>query len=81
MYDPFLGLISLFPYTFAPQGWALCDGRTLTIASNQALFALLGARFGGDGKTTFAVPNLIGAEPIPNTHYYIALQGIFPTRE
>jgi len=54
--DPFLGEIRLFPYSYVPKGWAACDGSTLQINQNQALFALLGTVFGGDGKTTFALP-------------------------
>lgn len=79
--EPFIGQIELFPYGFAPRGWALCNGALINIITNQALYALLGNRFGGDGRTTFALPNLLGAEPVPNTNYYIALQGYFPTRE
>ncbi|MQA28556.1 MAG: tail fiber protein [Luteitalea sp.] len=77
--EPFLGQIQLFPYTFAPRGWALCDGRSLPISQNQALFALIGTNFGGDGRTTFALPKLAG--PAADLGYYIALQGIFPSRE
>jgi microcystin-dependent protein len=62
--DPFVGEIRLVPYTFAPQGWALCDGRLLPINQNQALFSLLGTSFGGDGKTTFALPDLRGRVPV-----------------
>jgi microcystin-dependent protein len=60
MSDPFLGEIRLFPYDFAPVGWAPCDGRLLSIALNSALFSLLGTTYGGDGKTTFALPDLRG---------------------
>lgn len=76
--DPFLGEILLFPYDFAPENWAFCQGQILPINQNQALFALLGTKFGGNGTTTFALPNLQGAEPIPGTAYCIALEGIFP---
>jgi microcystin-dependent protein len=62
--DPFIGEIRLVPFTFAPQGWALCDGRLLPINQNQALFSLLGTSFGGDGKTTFALPDLRGRVPV-----------------
>lgn len=79
--EPFIGQIELFPYGFAPRGWALCNGALINIITNQALYALLGNRFGGDGRTTFALPNLLGAEPIPNTNYYIAMEGYFPTRD
>jgi microcystin-dependent protein len=60
MSDPFLGEIRLFPYNFAPLGWALCDGSVLSIASNTALFSLLGTTYGGDGRSTFALPDLRG---------------------
>lgn len=78
---PFVGQIELFPYNFAPKDWMLCDGNLLRISTNEVLFALIGTTFGGDGIVNFAVPNLSGAEPIPNTNYYISLNGIFPTRQ
>lgn len=81
MDDQFIGQIQLFPYTYAPKTWAFCEGQLLSIAENQALFALIGTNFGGDGRTNFALPNLKGKEPDPNMHYCIALQGIFPTRD
>ncbi len=58
MADPFLGQIGVFSFPFAPKGWAFCNGQILSIAQNQALFALLGTTYGGDGITTFALPNL-----------------------
>jgi microcystin-dependent protein len=64
MADPFVGEIRLFGGNFAPQGWALCDGRLLAIAQNTALFSLLGTNYGGDGRTTFALPDLRGRAPI-----------------
>lgn len=78
--DPFIGEIELFPYSFAPKGWMACEGQILNIVQYQALFALLGATYGGNGTTTFALPNLLGTEPIPNTKYYIAVTGYFPPR-
>src|SRR5262249_28885901 len=57
MADPFLGQISVFSFAFAPRGWAFCNGQILSIAQNQALFALLGTTYGGDGITTFRLPN------------------------
>lgn len=63
MAEPFLAEIRLFPFDYAPQGWALCDGRMLPIAQNQALFSLIGANFGGDGQKTFALPDLRGRVP------------------
>jgi microcystin-dependent protein len=64
MSDPFLGEIKLFPYTFAPRGWALCNGQVLSIAQNTALFSLIGTLYGGDGRTTFALPDLRGRVPV-----------------
>lgn len=58
--DPFIGEIKLVPYNFAPQGWALCQGQILPIAQNTALFSLLGTTYGGNGQTTFALPDLRG---------------------
>jgi len=58
MADPFLGQIGVFSFAFAPKGWAFCNGQILSIAQNQALFSLLGTTYGGDGITTFALPNL-----------------------
>lgn len=58
--EPFLGQIQPFGFNFAPRGWALCNGALLPISSNTALFSLLGTTFGGDGRTTFALPDLRG---------------------
>ncbi len=57
---PFLGQVIPVPYNFAPNGWAFCNGQIMAIAQNTALFSLLGTSFGGDGRTTFALPNLQG---------------------
>jgi microcystin-dependent protein len=62
--DPFIGEIRLVPYNFAPKGWAFCAGQLLPINQNQALFALLGTTYGGDGRTTFALPDLRGRIPV-----------------
>lgn len=62
--DPILGQIILWPGTFIPQGWVLCDGRTLTIQQNAALYSLLGTTYGGDGRTNFQVPDLRSMVPI-----------------
>ena len=78
--ESFIGQIELFPYNCAPQYWAACEGQLLPISQNTALFSLLGVNFGGDGKTTFALPDLRNKAPIPNTAYYIALNGIYPSR-
>lgn len=77
--QPYLGQISLFAFDFAPKGWAECRGQLLPINTNQALFALLGIKFGGNGTTTFQLPNLQNESPITGAKYYIALQGIFPS--
>jgi microcystin-dependent protein len=58
--DPYIGEIRLFASTYAPKGWLLCDGQSVQINDNQLLFALLGTRYGGDGTTTFQVPDLRG---------------------
>jgi microcystin-dependent protein len=60
MSNPYISMIEAFGFNFAPRGWALCAGQTLPIAQNQALFALLGTTFGGDGQTTFNLPDLRG---------------------
>ncbi|WP_349254219.1 tail fiber protein [Paenibacillus sp. RC67] len=59
-----LAEIRLFSCNFAPKGWALCNGQIMTIGQNQALFSLLGTTYGGDGRTTFALPNLQGRAPV-----------------
>ncbi len=64
MPTPYLGELKLAAFNFAPKGWALCNGQVLSIAQNQALFSLLGTQYGGDGRTTFALPNLQGAVPL-----------------
>ena len=63
MAQPYLGQIIMFAGNFAPNGWALCNGQLLSIAQNSALFAILGTTYGGDGITTFALPNLQGRVP------------------
>jgi len=63
MAEPYLGEIKMVGFTFAPRGWAFCDGSLLSIASNDALFSLLGTTYGGDGNTTFALPDLRGRIP------------------
>ena len=64
MSDQFVGEIRLFAGTFAPLGWAFCDGQLLAIAQNDALFSLFGTTYGGDGRTTFGLPDLRGRVPI-----------------
>jgi microcystin-dependent protein len=62
--EPFIGEIKLFAGNFAPRGWAFCDGQLLPISQWQALFSILGTMYGGDGRTTFALPDLRGRAPI-----------------
>ena len=64
MSEPFLGEIMIVGFNFAPRGWALCDGQILPINQNQSLYSLLGTTYGGDGRTTFALPDLRGRTPI-----------------
>jgi len=64
MSTPFVAEIRIFGFNFAPLGWAFCDGQILPIIQNTALFSLIGTLYGGDGKTTFALPNLQGAAPL-----------------
>jgi microcystin-dependent protein len=64
MADPFVAEIRIFPFNFAPKGWAWCDGQILPISQNTALFSLLGTTYGGNGQSTFALPNLQGSAPM-----------------
>jgi microcystin-dependent protein len=62
--DPFVAEIRIFPFNFAPKGWALCNGQLLPISQNTALFSLLGTTYGGNGTTNFGLPNLQGSAPM-----------------
>jgi len=62
--NPFVAEIRIFPFNFAPQGWAFCNGQIMPISQNTALFSLLGTTYGGDGKSNFALPNLQGNAPM-----------------
>lgn len=64
MYEPFLGAIVLFGFNFVPRGWASCNGQLMSISQNSALYALLGTTYGGNGTSTFALPDLRGRVPI-----------------
>lgn len=64
MSEPFLAEVRIVGFNFAPRGWALCDGQILPINQNQSLYSLLGTTYGGDGRTTFALPDLRGRVPI-----------------
>ena len=78
----FIGQICLFPWSWTPSGWAKCEGQLLPIMENQALYALIGTEFGGDGRTKFALPNLppVKAANGGDAAYFINLRGIFPSR-
>ena len=77
--EEYIGIIKMFGGIFAPKGWALCDGPLLKIKENQALFAILGVRYGGDGKKTFGLPDLNGKTGTDVT-YIICVDGIFPSK-
>jgi microcystin-dependent protein len=62
--DPFVAEIRIFPFNFAPKGWAWCDNQLLPLSQNTALFSLLGTTYGGDGKSNFALPGLMGSAPM-----------------
>lgn len=64
MSDPFVAEIRIFPFNFAPKGWAFCNGQLMPISQNTALFSLLGTTYGGDGRSNFALPNLQGNAPM-----------------
>jgi len=77
--DEYLATIKLFAGNFTPRGYRNCDGQVLQAVEHQALFAILGAVYGGDGRTTFALPKL--ESPVPDCRYIICVDGMFPTRE
>jgi microcystin-dependent protein len=64
MADPFIAEIRIFPFNFAPKDWAFCDGQILPLSQNTALFSLIGTYYGGDGKSTFALPDMQGNAPM-----------------
>src|SRR6185312_8729019 len=75
MSAPFVAEVTIYPFNFAPKGWAFCAGQLLPISQNTALFSLLGTTYGGDGKSTFALPNFQGQAPLgqgqsPGTSQY-----------
>lgn len=89
--EPFVGEISIFAGTFAPRGWMFCEGQELKIAEHTALFSLLGTTYGGDGRTTFKLPDLRKAEvrlredaglekDAKGPRYIIAIFGVYPSR-
>lgn len=78
--DFIIGTILLFPYTFCPEGWLPCDGRSIPVAQNQPLYALIGNTYGGN-QQNFNIPDLRSAKPHDSIQYFIAVQGIFPSRD
>ena len=64
MSDPFVAEMRIFPFNFPPKGWAFCDGQLLPLSQNTALFSLLGTTYGGDGKSTFGLPDMQGRAPM-----------------
>ncbi|MGN6216280.1 MAG: phage tail protein [Solirubrobacterales bacterium] len=84
MADPYVAEIRVFGFNFAPKGWAFCDGQLLPISQNTALFSLLGTNFGGDGKSTFGLPNFQGSAAIGQgegsglSPYYVGEEGGVP---
>ncbi|MCC7491135.1 MAG: tail fiber protein [Fimbriimonadaceae bacterium] len=85
--EAMVGEIRLVPYGFAPEGWAFCEGQMLPLAQNQALYSLIGAKWGGNATTQFALPDLREAEKAlaakngeGKARYIIALSGVYPTR-
>lgn len=79
--DYTLGQIVLLPFQFEIMGFTSCQGQILQVSQYQALFSLIGYNYGGNGTTTFALPNLKGAEPLSTMRYYIVTEGIYPQRQ
>ena len=75
--EPMLGEVKYFAGNFAPRSWAFCNGAMLPIAQNTALFSILGTTYGGDGRTTFALPKI---EDLNGCKAIIALDGVYPSR-
>ncbi len=75
MSTPFLGEIKIVAFSFPPKGWAYCNGALMQINQNQALFSLLGTKFGGDGRTTFALPDFRGRAPVNAGQYVVGQRG------
>jgi len=83
MADPFVAEIRIFPFNFAPRGWAWCDGQILPLSQNTALFSLLGTTYGGDGKSNFALPDLQGRAAMhpgqgPGLSLHVSARGAAP---
>lgn len=73
-----VGCITMFPYSFVPVDWLLCDGSTVSISTYQLLYSVIGTRYGGDGISNFKLPDLSYAKPNDYIHYFIAYNGIYP---
>ena len=78
--DCLVGEINMFACGYAPHRHARCEGQILRVSSYMPLFSLINNRFGGDGRETFGIPNLLGKGPVPGVDYYIALEGSYPGR-
>jgi microcystin-dependent protein len=76
--QPLVGMIIQFAGNFAPEGWAICDGKLFSISQNQVLFSILGTTYGGDGQSTFALPNIPAVKG--GGLWIIATEGIYPAR-
>lgn len=76
--ETYIGTINLFAGTFAPKGWAFCDGKLLDISANAVVFSILGTQYGGDGIRNFALPSL---PDVGGTRYIVCLQGSYPPRD
>lgn len=84
MEDPYIGQIQLFAFLFAPQGWVECAGQAIPISQNAALYSLIGNTYDVNNPSPsqqFMLPNLRGAEPLPQMKYYICMNGIYPVRD
>jgi len=84
MDSPFLGLVQIFAFNYSPLGWVPCYGQTLQVNQYSALFSLIGTTFGGNGTSTFQLPNLRGAVPSQKSNfmgYHICLSGAYPQRQ
>ena len=78
--EAIIGSIQLFSFNFAPEGWLLCNGKTFDDTSYEKLYSLIGFTYGGEGRSFFKVPDLMGKSPNPNMEYYICYEGQYPTR-
>jgi len=79
--DSIVGEIRLFSFDFSPNGWMECAGQTLQVMQYATLFSLIGTKYGGNGSTTFCLPNLSAAgQALSKTKYYIAIDGDYPER-